>query len=245
MLYPLLISTIAGFSTMFGALIILFKFKEKNINKLIVLSLSLSSIIMIGISITELIPASFFHILFSVGIVKGQYVILFTSLLGYLIIIVINKLMNNNDKLYKLGILSLIALIIHNLPEGIATFMASYKDVHLGVKLAISIILHNIPEGLAIAVPIYYSTKSKVKAFKFSLLASLAEPIGALITYIFLKNYITDTFLYIILLFVGVTMITLAIRELFPKAISYNNKQYVNIGVIMGIIIIILNFLFF
>ncbi len=243
MIIAFLISLFAGLSTALGALIILFNFKEKNINKIIVFSLGLSISIMIGISITELIPEAFFNTLKHYGITKGQYITFFVFVIGYFLIVIIDKTIKNTNDLYKLGILSMIALIVHNLPEGVATFMASYKDVNLGMKLGISIMLHNIPEGLMIAVPIYYSTKSKLKGIKYALLSGLTEPVGALITYFFLKDYIKASVLDIILLFVGAIMITLSIRELLPKATNYDIKPAFNIGMIIGVIIIIINFL--
>ncbi len=241
MVNAFIITCLSGLSTIIGGFFIFFKFKNENINKFITFSLSLSCSIMIGLSVTELIPESFFEILKHFGIIKGQYVILIISLIAYFIIIILNKILNKKQNdLYKIGILSMLALIIHNLPEGIAVFSSTYQDTSLGIKLAFSISLHNIPEGISIAVPIYYATNNKVIAFKYLLLSALAEPLGALITYIFLKNYISPIFLKIILLFVGVLMITLAIKEIFPKAKSYKFTEYLNLGFFLGLIILIL-----
>ncbi len=83
----------------------------------------------------------------------------------------------------------MIVLILHNLPEGIATFLSSYHNTSLGIKLSIAIMLHNIPEGISIAVPIYYATKNrKKKAIKATLLSGLSEPVGALLAFVFLKK---------------------------------------------------------
>ena len=86
----------------------------------------------------------------------------------------------------------MIVLIFHNLPEGIATFVSSYHDINLGLKLGLAIMLHNIPEGISIAIPIFYSTKSKIKAFRATLISGLSEPLGALLAFIFFKNYVND-----------------------------------------------------
>ena len=87
----------------------------------------------------------------------------------------------------------MIAIILHNLPEGIATFVATSSDVKLGLSLAIAIAMHNIPEGISISVPIYYSTGSKKRAIFYTLVSALSEPLGALLAFIFLKNFINDT----------------------------------------------------
>ena len=227
-----LISTLAGMSTLLGGIIIFFKIDNKKINKFITFCLSFSIAIMIGISITDLIPSSLFTILLEYKIVKALITIFLSLILGGISVFIINKLIkDNNDSLYKLGILSMIALLLHNFPEGIATFIGSVQDVNLGLKLSLAIMFHNIPEGISIAVPIYYATKSKKKALTTTLLSGLAEPMGALIAYLFLKNYITNTMISIVLLFVAGIMITLSIEEMLPKA--------------LGIILIIINHFIF
>lgn len=155
-----------------------------------------------------------------------------------------NKAVEAND-LYKLGILNMLALILHNFPEGIATFMSSYKDIHLGLKLGLAIAFHNIPEGISIAVPIYYATKSKKNAIFKTFLSGIAEPIGAIIAYIFLSKYITDSLISIILLFVGGIMITLAIEVIYPKARKYNLNKFLYLGFIIGTVLILFNYFCF
>ena len=242
----LLISFIAGISTVLGSFIIFFNIKNNNINKFITFCLSFSIAIMIGISITDLIPTSLFDILLSIPTPLCYLIILLSFCFGILIIFIINKLMkNNNDSLYKLGILSMIALIIHNFPEGIATFMGSMEDASLGIKLGIAIMFHNIPEGISIAVPIYYATGSKKKAILHTFLSGIAEPLGAILAFIFLKNYINSLMISIILLFVAGIMITLSIEEMLPKAISYKEHKYIYIGLVIGILIILLNHFLF
>ncbi len=238
MIIPFLISLVAGLSTVLGVGVVFLKFKEKSINKIIAFFLSFSLGIMILISITDLIPESFFALLASYGLVKGQYISVVAFMIGYLIITILNHRIEktSKDNLYKLGVLSATALVIHNFPEGIATFMSSYTDISLGLKLGFAIMLHNIPEGIAIAIPIYYSTKSKVKAFKYALISGLAEPVGALAAYFFLKDFISANLINIILIFVGGLMITLAIKEIFPKATSYKENRYLNLGIIISIL---------
>ena len=238
---PFILSLIAGLSTTIGTLFIFLK--PKSINKFIPLCLSFSLGIMILISITDLIPLSFISLLKNYNFIKTIWITLISFILGLILIIIINNKINinNNDSLYKIGILSIIILIIHNIPEGIATFMSSYKDLNLGISLTIAIMLHNIPEGICIAVPIYYSTKNKLLALKYTLISGLSEPLGAIIAFVFLKNYINDITIAIILIFVAGMMITLAINEIFPEAKRYKNDLYIIIGLILSIITIFLN----
>lgn len=244
----LLVSTIAGLSTMFGALVIFFKFKEQNINKFITASLSFSLAIMIGISITDLIPESSYILLSNYGIGKGILASLLAFIIGIILVKYLHKLMDKTEAtndLYKLGILNMLALILHNFPEGIATFMSSYKDIELGLKLGLAIALHNIPEGISIAVPIYYATKSKKNAIFKTFLSGIAEPIGAILAFIFLSKYITDELISIILLLVGGIMITLAIEVILPKAKKYNLNKFLYLGLLIGIILILINYFCF
>lgn len=244
----LLVSTIAGLSTMLGAFVIFFKCKEQNVHKFITASLAFSLAIMIGISITDLIPESTYILLSSYGIGKGIIFSVITFIIGIILIKYLHKLMDKTEQandLYKLGILNMLALILHNFPEGIATFMSSYKDIELGLKLGLAIAFHNIPEGISIAVPIYYATKSKKNALFKTFLSGIAEPIGAILAYIFLSKYITDTFISMILLLVGGIMITLAIEVIYPKARKYNLNKYLYLGLFVGTILILINYFCF
>ena len=245
-LNALLISTMAGMSTLLGGIVIFLNIKEYKINKFISLCLAFSIAIMIGISLTDLIPSSFFNILLNYHFPTSIIVILLSFLFGIVSVIIINKLMNNkSNSLYKLGILSMIALMLHNFPEGIATFIGSIEDVNLGLKLSLAIMFHNIPEGISIAVPIYYATKSKKKALFNTFLSGLAEPLGAFLAFVFLKNYINDLMISIVLLFVAGIMITLSINEMLPKALSYKENKFIYLGLIIGVILILLNHFIF
>jgi len=244
-LMPFLISSMAGLSTVLGTGVIFLKWKRENINKFIVFCLSFSLAIMIGISITELIPDASYAILTEFKLVKGIFFSLIAFCIGIFSIYFLNKKIekssSNDIDLYRVGILSMLALMLHNLPEGIVTFLSSCQNIELGLKISIAIMLHNIPEGISIAVPIYYATGSRKEAFKKTLLSGLAEPLGAVLAFIFLRNFITDTMISFILLFVAGIMITLSIHELFPKAMKYHENKYILIGSGVGVVLLLIN----
>ncbi len=246
---PILISTIAGLSTVLGSLVIFKKWKRENINKFITFCLSLSLIIMIGISITELIPEASYAILTEYKLAKGIIISLLVFTIGILSVYLINKKIEKSSSsdldLYRLGVLSMLALMLHNLPEGIVTFLSSYQDMQLGLKISVAIMLHNIPEGISIAVPIYYATGSKKEAVKKTFISGLAEPLGAILAFLFLRNFITDTMIGLILIFVAGLMITLSIHELLPKALNYHENKYIILGFVVGIILLLLNHFIF
>ena len=241
----LIISTIAGFATLLGGLLSYINISEEKRNKFITFCLSFSLAIMISLSVFELIPETFITLLKEYSILNTNFIIIGVFIIGVIIILVLNKIIDrmsqNENNLYKLGILNMIALMAHNLPEGIATFMSSYNDINLGIKIAIAIMLHNIPEGISIAIPIYYATKSRGKALKMTALSSLAEPLGALLCYIFLKDNINEFSIGIILTLVAGIMITLAIHELLPEAKKYKEDKILSLGIICGVLLMIIN----
>jgi len=238
-----ILSTIAGLSTLIGTTII-FIFKKKT-DKIITFSLAFASGVMICVSLTDLIPESINLInntLFSFP------TILITSIfisLGILLSIFINKtLPNDKDKLYKVGIFSMIAIILHNIPEGIATFITSTNQIALGISLTIAIALHNIPEGISISVPIYYSTGSKKKAFLYTLLSGLSEPFGALIAFLFLQPYVNDLMLGFVFAIIAGIMLHISFYELLPTSLNYKNKKLTSLAFILGVLVMLLNLLF-
>ena len=241
----LVISTIAGLATLLGGILSYLNISKKNVDKFITFCLSFSLAIMLSLSVFELIPETFITLIKNYSILCANLVIIIVFLVGVGLILILNKMIaktaKNTNNLYKLGILNMIALMAHNLPEGIATFMSSYNDINLGIKIAIAIMLHNIPEGISIAIPIYYATKSRKKALKMTAISSLAEPLGAILCYVLLKNYINEISIAIILTLVAGIMITLAIHELLPEAKKYNEEKLMMLGIISGVIIMLVN----
>ena len=87
----------------------------------------------------------------------------------------------------------------------------------MGLKLAIAIALHNIPEGLSIAIPIYYGSKNKLKALLITLLAGIAEIIGAILSYFLLKNILNELSLALLYSLIAGIMLYIALYELLPN----------------------------
>lgn len=235
---PLLLSMISGLSTLLGSLIIFFKIKK--VGEFITFSLSLSMIIMIMISILELIPDSYVTIVQKYGNYYGLLISILVLLLGYQTIYFINKLVHSTNSLYRIGVLNMISMILHNFPEGIAVFMSAYNNIKVGLKISTAIILHNIPEGMIISIPLFYSGKSRGRVVLYTLLASIAEPFGALLSYIVLKSLINKLILAYVLMFVSGLMISLSINDILKEILSYNKNKYMIIGIITGLIISLL-----
>lgn len=238
-MYAFMLSTLAGLSTLIGFIPVLLHLKNEK--TIILTSLAFASGVMICVSLTDLIPESF-QLLTS--IFKGFPALLFLLIficIGVIASMLIDKFLPKNDnktitnkKLYRLGLVSMLAIIMHNIPEGIATFLSSTTNSQLGFSLALAISFHNIPEGISIAIPIYFSTKSKRKAFFYTLLSGLSEPLGALIAYLFLANHINNFMMSIIFAIIAGIMMHISIYELLNESLQYKKKFLTFIFFIIG-----------
>lgn len=225
---------------MIGFLLIFFFKKSRD--KVIIGSLSFAAGVLIMVSFSELIFDSlkFFP--------NNKFIYCFVfCIIGILFSIFIDKIepKNNsydNKQLYKVGIFMVISIFIHNVLEGMMTFMTSSFNLSLGISLTIAICMHNIPEGISIAVPIYYSTYSKKKAFFWTLFSSISEPIGGLIAYFFLMPYLSDFLLGAMFSIIAGIMLYISIFELLPNSLNYNNKLLTLLFFILGIIFIVVKF---
>ena len=139
-------------------------------------------------------------------------------------------------KLERTGLLAAFGIGLHNFPEGMITFVGTLHDLRLGVAIAVAIALHNVPEGLAISVPVYASTGSRTKAFLWSLLAGLCEPVGALLAAAILMPILTDTVLGCALGATAGVMVALSLEELIPAAKSLDAGRLPILGVALGML---------
>jgi ZIP family zinc transporter len=150
-----------------------------------------------------------------------------------------------NKALLRMGLFSALAIAIHNFPEGLATFMSALQDPGLGISIAIAIAIHNIPEGISVSVPIYFATGDKKKAFTFSFLSGLSEPVGALIGYFLLYNLLNETLFGIVFASVAGIMVYISLDELLPTAEKYGKHHIAITGLILGMIVMAVSLILF
>jgi ZIP family zinc transporter len=146
-------------------------------------------------------------------------------------------------KLYNMGIFTAIAIAIHNFPEGLATFAGALTDPALGIAIAVAIAIHNIPEGIAVSVPIYYATGSKKKAFFYSFLSGLAEPVGAAIGFFLLYSFFNEITFGILFASVAGIMVFISLDELLPTSREYGTAHLSIYGLIAGMAVMALSLL--
>ena len=217
---------LAGTSTMLGSLLI-FRKKEKG-EGILIASLAFAAGVMICVSLIDLIPESFSTLKKYLPTFPLVCVLLIGINVGIVLSNFIEEKVTKLEKsssLYKIGIISMVAIILHNIPEGIATYISCENNFHLGLKLTLAIALHNIPEGISISIPIYYATKKKGKAFLYTMVSGLSEVLGAILAFLFLKNVTNDIFMGFLYSMIAGIMITISSKELLPTSLSYQNYK--------------------
>jgi len=262
-LFALGLTVFAGLSTGIGSLI---GFLSKRFNpKFLSGALGFSAGVMIYVSLVEI----FFKAKDSLELVYGEktgYTITVVSFFaGIAVVALIDWLIPSaenpheisnintdmdgdevsNDRLMRMGLFSALAIAIHNFPEGLATFMSALSDPALGISIAVAIAIHNIPEGLAVSAPIYYATKSRKKAFIYSFLSGVSEPIGALIGYFLLRSVFNESVFGIIFAGVAGIMVYISLDELLPTAEEYGEHHIAIFGLIAGMAVMAVSLLLF
>jgi len=134
----------------------------------------------------------------------------------------------------RVGLLTALAIAIHNVPEGMATFVSAMADPSLGVSVAVAVAIHNIPEGISVAVLVFFATRNRGKAFAHSLASGLAEPFGALLVYVALMPFMNDAVVGGMLALVAGIMVFISFDELLPMAREYGEGHLEISGVIAG-----------
>ena len=216
--YAFLLTVLAGLSTMLGTIFIFIK--KKDTNKIVLSSLSFAAGVMICVSITDLIPESINLLRDNINNISTIIISFLGILLGIIISMLIDYYLpdkpsiSSDKKLYKVGFISMIAII-----------------------------LHNIPEGISISVPIYYSTNNKKKALLYTGVSALSEPFGAFLAYIFLKNIMNDLILGILFSLIAGIMLQISFCELLPTARRYNNTKYLIIFFLIGVLFMLMKFI--
>ena len=223
-LFAFLVTLAAGLATAVGALIALFA-RHTN-RKFLAVSLGFSAGVMIYVSFVEILPKALSYLSPTHGESSASALMAASFLTGLVGMAVLYRLIPElehpaldeshttirldegaqalyTDKLLlRTGVGVALAVTLLNFPEGMATFFLTLGDPQVGLSVALAIAIHNIPEGIAVVIPIYYATRNRASAFGFGVISGLAEPIGAILGYLVLRPFMTDSLLGMI--FAGV-----------------------------------------
>jgi len=141
------------------------------------------------------------------------------------------------SKLDKAGTLVFLGVFLHNFPEGLVAFFGTLKDAHLGFLLLLAVAIHNIPEGVAVYMPTYYATGDKKRAFLLSVLSGLAEPLGALLSFVLLYQFITPALIGAMLACVAGLMVFISFDELLPMSFEHGEEHTAIVGISLGMLL--------
>lgn len=229
-------------------------------------ALGFSAGVMIYVSFVEIFFKAKECLVAELGEVKGYWATAIAFFAGMFFIGVIDKLVPSFEnphevhraeemdmptqadrfkKLYRTGLFTALAIAIHNFPEGLATFVSALRDIKLGMAIALAIAIHNIPEGVAVSIPIFYATGDRRKAFWYSFLSGLAEPVGALIGYAILFKFFSDVVFGALFASVAGIMVFISLDELLPAAREYGQHHLAAYGLVAGMIVMALSLLLF
>lgn len=253
LIIPLLLTLGAGLATGIGSALAFFA--RRTNKRLLSFSLGLSGGVMIYVSFVELLRQAAGTLSEVWGAQRGELFCVASFFAGIVLIGIIDRLVPSvenpheahlaeemdarprNPHLMRMGLMTALAIGIHNFPEGIATFTAAVDDTTLGVAIAAAIAIHNIPEGVAVSIPVYYATGDRRRAFLLSLLSGLAEPVGALLAWLVLMPFMSPTLMGCILAGVAGIMVFISIDELLPAAREYGEAHTSIYGVVVGMAI--------
>jgi len=253
------LTLIAGLSTGIGSCIAFFA-KHTN-RKFLSISLGFSAGVMIYVSMIEIFVKAQDSLVSELGKIAGNWVTVGSFFGGMLVIAIIDKLIPSEEnphelksvedenkkplkhsKLMRMGVFTALAIAIHNFPEGLATFVS---EPSVAIPIVVAIAIHNIPEGIAVSVPIYQATGSKMKAFLYSFLSGLAEPVGALIGWLILMPIMNDVVFGVIFAGVAGIMVFISFDELLPAAREYGEHHLSIYGLISGMVVMAISLLLF
>lgn len=234
----LLLSTLAGLATTIGSLLALAV--QQPGPRFMSFSLGFSAGVMVFVSFVELLPAG----IKALGLPSGAGLFLGGMLSMLLIDVAVpheyiaehhpEARLAKTPDLMRAGLFVALGIGIHNLPEGMATFVGTLQQTRLGIAIAVAVGIHNIPEGLAVSLPIYAASGSRKKAFLWSFLSGVAEPLGALIAAVVLAPILSPAVLGSMLAIVAGIMVFISLDELVPVARSYGQEHFSIVGVILG-----------
>ncbi len=257
------LTLVAGLSTGIGGLLSMFQ--KRSSSRFLCTSLGFSAGVMVYLSFVEILPESVIFLQHSLLEQSSKVLSVISFFAGVLIIGLIDRLVPSRDNpheipsvinmidhtidnsvdhhLMRTGIFSAVAIAIHNIPEGLATFSSFMADPHIGVSIAIAIAIHNIPEGIAVAVPIYFATGNRRKSLLIATLSGLSEMLGAFLGLALFSVTNTNLMIGVVLAATAGIMVYISFDELLPTAELYGEHHLAIYGVVGGMFVMAVSLL--
>lgn len=238
----LLTTLLLGLFIIIGALIaLLIKKKERVVD----FSLGLAFSVITMLIATHLLPETIEHL----GL-KNIYLFIIFAVLGYFILKLLDNFIPDHDddgkgmnrdelkeNLIHIGVITSVALVLHNIIEGMAVYSTIIEDTTLGLAVTIGIGFHNIPLGMVIAGTFYQSNENVYKSMLSILFIALSTFAGGLIMFFLGLTTISPIISGILLSTTLGMLIFISISELLPRIKNTKNKKVTFIGLLVGVII--------
>ncbi len=251
----IMLTALAGLSTSVGGVIAFFS--KKTNKKFLAFTLGVSAGVMLYVSFMELMAKAVNSLGAAFGGKLGTSYAVIGFFGGILLAAMIDRLIPEptlpqnesktikNNRLMRTGLVTALALGVHNFPEGMATFVSALQSPVMAIPIVVAIAIHNIPERIAVADPVYYATGSKAKGFWYSFASGMAEPIGAIIGYLLLMPFISDELTAVVFAVVAGVMVFISVDELLPAAQADNNTHLAVYGLVTGMAVMALSLIGF
>jgi ZIP family zinc transporter len=264
--FALGLTLMAGLATGLGSALALFA-KRTNL-RLLSWSLAFSAGAMLCVSFMEILPKANASLVRSFGSSLAGWLAALGFFAGVVAMAIIDKLVPHHAPpadaalqrlqapgratvpptgeqrlLRRMGLFTALAVALHNFPEGVATFLAALEDPRTGVAIAFAVALHNIPEGVSVSAPIFYATGSRARAFVYSFLSGLAEPLGGLFAALTLDWLLPPHAVGLVFASVAGVMVYVSLDELLPTARQYGRRHEALAGIAAGVVLMAVSLL--
>lgn len=235
-----LMTVIAGLFFLIGALLAFF---GKNKKGLIDFSIGMAFSVMIMLLAFDIVP----EITEALG--KNSIKMYIFIIIGIVMLKLIDLLVPHHDHdaeikhherhLKHIGLISSLALIIHNIIEGIGIYNIALLDARAGLMMAIGVGLHNIPFGIEITATLNETKKNTKEVWLNLIILSISTSVGALI--MLTVGTISEVTIGCLMSLTVGMIIYLVLFELLVELISTKNRKYSTIGIIIGVLFSVLN----
>jgi ZIP family zinc transporter len=264
--FALGLTLMAGLATGLGGALALFA-KRTNL-RLLAWSLAFSAGAMLCVSFMEILPKANASLVRSFGSSLAGWLAALGFFAGVVAMAVVDKVVPHHEPpsdaalqrlqaphratvpppgeqrlLRRMGLFTALAVALHNFPEGVATFLAALEDPRTGVAIAFAVALHNVPEGVSVSAPIFYATGSRGRAFVYSLLSGLTEPLGGLFAALTLDWLLPPHAVGLVFASVAGVMVYVSLDELLPTARQYGPRHEVLAGMAAGVVVMAVSLL--
>lgn len=245
----ILITLIAGLLFLVGVIIIK---NIKNKDKIFQFSSALSFAVIICLIILDIIP-EITESFESFGFNKQLVYFMGFTLIGILVLKLLDTLVpvhnhehhdnekshvEHNNHVYHIGVVTSLALILHNIIEGIAIYTISLTDVKLGIMMCIGVGLHNIPMGMEISSSLDISNKSKANKLLIYISLTLSTVLGGIIILLFKE--INEIVLGILMSITCGMLIYILCFELFKEVKQHIKSKTTICGLLLGLVLMLI-----